>query len=135
MKLENNWQSKSLFNLYKMTDFRPSENPASRLVQRCEELLSIPLNQYSIEDLRLMIGQSFCLEYLIPLAIEKLKDDLFAEGDFYPGDLLKNVLNTDLDFWKQNQNFYREVNDLISGREDAISAEGIKVDVFKNAIQ
>ncbi|MBS1525696.1 MAG: hypothetical protein JST19_08610 [Bacteroidetes bacterium] len=117
-----------------MTDFRPTENPPTRLVKRCEELLSIPLNEYSVEDLRLMIGQEFCLEYLIPLAIEKLKIDLFAEGDFYPGDLLKNVLNTRSEFWGQNPLLYKEVADLIWSRRNRISSLGISLGQFGNDI-
>ena len=39
------------------------------LILSVYKLWTKPLNSYSIEDLRLMIGQGFELEYLIPLAI------------------------------------------------------------------
>ncbi len=101
MKLENNWKHKSLFNLQKTHPDNPNETP-TRLVARCAELIKIPLNEYSVEDLRLMIGQGLGLQYLIPLAIEKLNNDLFVEGDLYKGDLLANVLRVNRAFWKQN---------------------------------
>jgi hypothetical protein len=39
-----------------------------------------------------MIGQKISLDHLMPLALDRLWDDPLAEGDFFPGDLLKNVL-------------------------------------------
>jgi hypothetical protein len=99
--LENNWKFKSLVNLQKLTNFSVSKDPPTRLVRRCEELHLIPFNEYSIEDMRLMIGREFALEYLIPLAIEKLHEDILAEGGFYPGHLLSALLRINQAFWKQ----------------------------------
>jgi hypothetical protein len=90
--MENNWKYKSLAALDSSYSNVPIDSTA-RLVEMCTTLLRIPLNDYTIENLRVMIGQGFGLPYLIPLAIEKLKEDIFAEGDLYPGDLLSNVLN------------------------------------------
>jgi len=132
--MENNWKYKSLVNLQKMKDFVPDPNPATRLVRRCEELLQIPLNQYSIEDLRIMIGQAFGLEYLIPLAIEELKKDLFAEGDFFPGDLLSNVLKIDPNFWKENRDLQGHINKLIVNRREEIERERISLTVFESSL-
>ncbi len=64
----------------------------SHVVTRCHELRKIALKDLQIEDMRLMIGQGFSLEYLIPLAIEELKKNIAAEGDFYEGDLLISVI-------------------------------------------
>jgi hypothetical protein len=72
----------------------------SRLVQRCHELRKKRLRDFTVEDLRLMIGQGIGLDYLIPLAIEHLQDDPLAAGDFYAGDLLVNVLKVERKFWQ-----------------------------------
>jgi len=132
VKLENNWQFKSLVSLQKLTNFSVSENPPSRLVRRCEELHLIPLNEYSIEDLRLMIGQEFALEYLIPLAIEKLHEDVLAEGDYYPGDLLSSVLKINPSFWKQNPDLYKQLKGLVGKRREDIKEEGISLKLFES---
>lgn len=66
-----------------------------------------------IEDLRIMIAQNFSLAYLIPLAIEKLKENVLAEGDFYPGDLLEAVTKIDDGFWIENANYKRELEAII----------------------
>ena len=42
-----------------------------------------------------MIGQKFGLDYLIPIAVEKIQKDIFIEADFYEGDLLENILKID----------------------------------------
>lgn len=73
----------------------------SYLVTTCHRLRSKPIGEFSVEDLRVMIGQGIGLEWLIPLALERLDEDPLAEGDFYPGDLLACVLGVEDDFWAQ----------------------------------
>ena len=69
-----------------------------------------------------MIGQEIGLSYLIPLAPETLTTDLFAEGNLFEGDLLKNVLAIKVDFWDNNENHWTTFNDLIKKRKDEIAA-------------
>ena len=47
-----------------------------------------------------MIGQNIGLNFLIPLALDELKQNILAEGDFYEGDLLKSVLTSYTDYCK-----------------------------------
>ena len=74
----------------------------SGLVQECHRLRRVPLREFTVENLRIMIGQNIGLEFLIPLALERLRDDPLAEGDCYPGDLLVNVLGAEATFWKEH---------------------------------
>lgn len=85
----------------------------SSLVIRCHKLRYKPLKDFTAEDLRLLIGQNFSLGYLMPIAIECLKEDLFAEGMYYPGDLLNNVLSVEASFWLQNEELKRELDQLL----------------------
>jgi hypothetical protein len=64
-----------------------------------------------------MIGQGFSesLPYLVPLAVERLQDDPFVSGDFYPGDLLKSVVGIAASIWMQYPDLRREV-EAISDR-------------------
>lgn len=73
----------------------------SHLVQECHRLRRVPLKDFTVEDLRTLIGQNFSLKYLVPLAVERLKQNPLAEGDFYPGDLLVNVLRIKTSFWSE----------------------------------
>ena len=49
-----------------------------------------------------MIGQQFSLEHLMPIALELLEKEPLAEGDFYPGDLLCNVLKAGAEYYAAN---------------------------------
>jgi len=64
----------------------------SHLVTTCYRLRKKPIGEFTVEDLRIMIGQKIGLEHLLPLAIAVLEREPLAEGDFYPGDLLTNVI-------------------------------------------
>lgn len=100
------------------------------MVKRCLELCKAPLDKFSVEDLRLMIGQGFSLRHLIPLAVEHLKTDIFVEGDLFPGDLLKNVLEVDTNFWTNHKQLWREINELIKTRRDELASNKISTTSF-----
>jgi hypothetical protein len=54
------------------------------------------LDDFTVEDLRIMIGQKkIGLVHLLRLAIKTLTIDPLAEGDYYPGDLLMNVIGAE----------------------------------------
>lgn len=101
----NHLRQQSLETLENQSWGDTSDAPTN-LVRRCIELSKIPIADFSSSDLRLMIGQQFGLPYLIPLALEKLQENIFIETDFYEGDLLSNVLNVDTSFWNDNENFF-----------------------------
>lgn len=86
----------------------------SLVVNTCHQLRKKPLRNFTIEDLRIMIGQNINLEFLIPIAIEQLKKNILAKGDFYEGDLLKNVLDCDSIFWASNRELWSTVKKLYS---------------------
>lgn len=115
MKFENNWRSKTPENLEKENWGEPSDND-SYLVKRTMELRRIPLEEFTTEDLRIMIGQEFSLFYLLPLAFEILENDLFAEGNFYPGDLMNMIFKIKDSYWEKHPHYWRQMNDLVKNR-------------------
>ncbi|UWR13794.1 contact-dependent growth inhibition system immunity protein [Sulfitobacter sp. M368] len=66
----------------------PEPDFNSRLVTTCHQLRKKRLGDFSVEDLRIMLGQSIGAKYLLPRAVEILRNNPFAEGDFFEGDLL-----------------------------------------------
>ena len=66
------------------------------LVQECHRLRRKPIEEFSTEDLRIMIGQNIGLKYLVPRALEVLRKNPLAAGDFYEGDLLSAVIRCKL---------------------------------------
>jgi hypothetical protein len=71
---------------------------SSYLVTTVHRLRRKPVELFTVEDLRIMIGQSIGLEHLVPLALDILEKDCLAQGDFYPGDLACNVVRMDPSF-------------------------------------
>ena len=100
------------------------------LVNKVLKLRKIPLNQFSLEDLRLMIGQNKGLPYLIQLSLDVLKEDLFAEGDFYPSDLLQNILKVPALFWTEDKELWQDIHGLIKDRMEEILEHDISVKMY-----
>ena len=110
-KYEYNWQEKSLENLEK--DFWGESENESHLVKTCHQIRKKRLKDFEIEDLRIMIGQNIGLKFLIPLSIEKLKQNILAEGDFYEVDLLKSVVTSEVIFWKNRADLFDQLDKVI----------------------
>jgi hypothetical protein len=85
----------------------------SYLVRTCHRLRTKPIGEFSVEDLRIMIGQQIGLLFLVPLALEKLAEDPLADGDFYPGDLLNSLLRANPDFWRLHANWKARLDQII----------------------
>jgi hypothetical protein len=81
----------------------------SHLVTECHRLHRIPLRDFTIEDLRITVGQDIGLEYLVPLALERLQENPFAEGAYYPCDLLVNVLGSDAKYWQSHPDHCKQL--------------------------
>jgi hypothetical protein len=67
----------------------------SYLVRTCHHLRTKPIDQLTVEDLRIMISQQIGLPHLMPRAIGIVEREPLAGGDFYPGDLLAAVIGAD----------------------------------------
>jgi len=132
IKLEHNWRTKTLTNLEK--EKWNSSDFDTRLITRLNQLRDIPLDDFTTEDLRIMIGQQMSLPYLIPLAIETLSINLFAEGDLFEGDLLKNVLGIETEFWNAHKEYWLQLNELIKNRRDEIANLKFDTSNFDNTI-
>jgi hypothetical protein len=102
----------------------------SYLVSTCHRLRRKPLEDFSPEDLRIMIGQGVALRFLVPIAIEVLECNPLAQGDFYPGDLLGNVLRAGPLFWGQHPELRRRVESLLED-VDLPSQLNEAVEVFR----
>lgn len=109
-------------------------NFETNLIRRCHELRKIPVGKLEIEDLRLLIGQQIGLKYLVDLTVEKLTADILAEGDYYPGDLLKSVLTIDSSYWKENKSQWLAIDNLLKQNQDKIEQTDLNADMFYQAL-
>jgi hypothetical protein len=108
-------------------------NFESHVVQECHRLRRIPLKEFTTEDLRIMIGQNIGLDYLIPMAVDKLKQNPLAEGNFYPGDLLVNVLRAKSDFWLTHSDMKTEVSQIVDEAFEIPSITQLECEAIRDA--
>lgn len=74
----------------------------SRLVTTCHKLRKKPIDDFTIEELRIMIGENIGLQFFVPRAVSVLERNPLAEGDNYPGDLLNAVTIADSSFFERS---------------------------------
>jgi hypothetical protein len=79
----------------------------------CHRLRSKRVCDFSVEDLRIMIGQGIGLSYLMPFALDALERNPLAQGDFYAGDLLAHVLRVDARFWSEHPDYREKVESIL----------------------
>ena len=80
-----------------------------------------PLRDFTVEDLRIMIGQRVALNRLVPLALDRLRPDPLVERDYYPGDLLDSVLRVDTAFWEWSPDLTVEMRKLAEDVRERMS--------------
>lgn len=83
-------------------------------------LHKIPINKYQIEDIYFMIEQESCLDFLVPMALNNLKDDILIKAEDYSGDLLIRILRLSPEFWKENNKYYFDFIDILSKNLESI---------------
>lgn len=99
----------------------------SYLVRTVHSLRRKPLQDFTIEDLRIIIGQELSLDYLMPLAIEQLEANPLAEGHYWQGDLLTAVLRQRAEFWHEHPHLI-PIIDKIVARAEALIEEMSGID-------
>ncbi|MCM3204778.1 contact-dependent growth inhibition system immunity protein [Paenibacillus illinoisensis] len=91
----------------------------SGLVIHVHALRKKPLCEFSNEDLRLLILQEISLDFLLPLALDRLVENPLESGDLYVGDLLCSVLKVDRKYWESNIKLKIELSEVIEHYENA----------------
>jgi hypothetical protein len=120
-------ESKRVLDILDPPAWGPAPRGTTFLIRRCHELRTKPLNAFTVEDLRIMIGQQIGLRDLVPLALDRLRSDPLVQGDYYPGDLLAGVLRVDAAFWEPRLDSEVEVRRLAESlRERAELEPGLR---------
>ena len=92
----------------------PEPEYQSHLVKTCHALRKIPLQELTVEHIRMLLAQKIGLEYLLPMAIECLEENPWCSGNFYDGDLLGAVLHIDVAFWREHSDMLYRLSDVMS---------------------
>ena len=92
----------------------------SELVKKCFDFRKIPIKNLSIGQVRLLLGQKIGVEYLLPKAVNFLRVDILAEGDYYPGDLLTFILGLNESDWNGNRELQQELESLLAANKSKL---------------
>lgn len=82
------------------------------MATQTHQLRSKPVQDFTVEDMRIMIGRQLSLPSLVPRAIDVLQKNPLAEGHYYPGDLLQVVLEVDWQYWRSNREQWEDVSEI-----------------------
>lgn len=105
----------------------------SDLADRCTSLRRKPLKDFTVEELRLMVGQRIGLPFIVPIAVDCLLENPYIAGDLYPGDLLVNVLKVEQSWWNSCEPWLREqINGVIENVEEDMQTFGTLIAKFRS---
>jgi hypothetical protein len=112
----------------------PEPDFDSQLVRECHRLRKLQLRLFTVENLRIMLGQDIGSRHLVPIALEHLEADPFVAGDFYPGDLLCSVLSLPHEFWSAHAELRKRVAAVAARAVDlAIANDEIPAKAIRRA--
>ena len=111
-KLESNWQYKSLENLEK--EYWGDPPYPSYLVTRTHAIRKIPLKELTHDDVAMLLRQKFSLEYIVPLAIERLEINILIDED---GEVMEALLNLPAEFWFSHKSYWQTIKNLIEANK------------------
>src|SRR5437660_11213926 len=67
----------------------PPDQRWSTVINNAYRLRRVPLQDFTVEDIRFLLGQNIGLEYVMPMAIEHLMEDPWKpRKSYFPGELL-----------------------------------------------
>lgn len=95
----------------------------SGLVANCHKYRKIPIDELTIEQLRLLIAQKVGLKHIIEIGISELDKNILAEGDFYEGDLLMAISNVQSEFWNENKTEFLTFKNIVERNSELIKLE------------
>ncbi len=73
-----------------------------------------PIEQLDLSDIYFLILENSGLQFIVPIGIKKLTENLFLEVENYPGDLLCSLflINNEPNYWKSHPKEKQELIDL-----------------------
>jgi len=94
---------------------------ATFLMRRCHELRRQPIEGFTVEDLRIMIGQAIGLDALVPVALSTVEDNPLAAGDYFEGDLLVSLLGVPDAYWADHTDDWYRLRE-VAGRVASLTS-------------
>lgn len=97
------------------------------LLPREKDYSKIPLEEFGTEQLCFMILHGLGLKFLVPMAIEILTENPFAEGENIGYSLIGAVLGIKPSFWRENPELYQKVEEILQTAESVKTEESATI--------
>ncbi|MEU6285207.1 contact-dependent growth inhibition system immunity protein [Streptomyces sp. NPDC047028] len=113
----------------------PPEN-STALVRSVRELRRRAIEELSVEDLARLIGQDVGLRWLLPVALDFLRETAPQEaaGGWYDDDLLSAVLTRSESVWRSAPELARHLDETLRILTDLSEYVGREVEGFRAAL-
>lgn len=108
---------KSLNELEGLIDYSDSKDG---LVKKVEGIRRKKLKNLMVGDLALLLRQQLSLEFIVPLCLNKLNENILAETEGTGFRLLIHLMQVDKDFWLADQDLYIKTLGLINNKMDGV---------------
>ncbi len=134
--MNKNLRDKSLRDLGVKWNYDiPNLTDSSPIQLRSYKLYNKKIDAFTLEDIRFMIGQEIGVNYLVNIALDYLKDDIYIETEYYEGDLLNIILLLPPEFWEAHLIEKEKLIDLLQVNHDNISKLDLSIDVNRKIKQ
>ncbi|HEY8984234.1 MAG TPA: contact-dependent growth inhibition system immunity protein [Streptomyces sp.] len=106
------------------------------LVRGVHELRKRPIDSLSVDNLRRLIGQDIGLRWLLPVALDFLRETAPEEAatGWYDDDLLSAVLSREEAVWRAKPDLARHINETVSMLTDPSEYIQRKIDFFRSSL-
>lgn len=115
--------NKSLAELNALGPYGECDSPVG---ERIRALSRTPLREFSSEDLGFALRQSVGLQFVLPLALERLSLHPLTHRDYYPGVLLVAALGVDQKFWREHPQWRAELDQIAQHTLASLRGRGHK---------
>jgi len=113
----------------------PKEGESTPIQLRGYRLYNTTLKDFSLDDIRFMIGQNIGEKYLVEMAFESLKKDVLVDAMYYEGDVLSVILQLPRDFWIDNKSLYEGLSEILNNQENNLESLMPSIEVDRNLIK
>lgn len=102
------------------------------LVERISQLRKKRICEFNDDDLRIAIQQRICLELIMPIAVDRIRQDLLLEAFYYPGDLLMAIVGAG-EYWGEHLEARDDFRNYLNAKRDLLQATDI-TDEIRNEL-
>ncbi len=102
-------------------DFWPDQNEyPTGLVERCHNYRKIKLKDLQIHQIITLLIQDIGSEYLMPIVLERMDNNILEEDDYDGSSFLENIDLFSEEIFKRNPELHKETLNLIDKKQTEI---------------